>query len=403
MRTLPTLILVVSSLLRASAEEPPPQAPPELKARIEALEQLANDAPGEAAVLMLLGNAYASAGEKEKAVALLQRIAESRSGLIPPDDQDFFKLKGDPAFEKALAAARAASPGVEKATVAFRVRQPDLVPEGLACDRRTRTLFLGSLYAKKIVAIDRKGRVRDFAAGEDVGASVLGMKVHGDGLWAVTQRLGPTSETKSAVIRLDLRTGRRTATYIPEDKEAELNDLAISDAGDVFVSDSSPSGGVHRIPRDGRTIEPLLPAGGIRFANGIAITPDGATLFLANWRGIWKIDVATKAFARLEHVASISASAIDGLYLDRGALVGIQNWTHPGRVLRFTMNPTRTRLVRQEVLESGHPAREVPTTGAIAGHTFYFIANSQIGRMSRDGTSLTRAVDPETVILQLPL
>jgi hypothetical protein len=46
---------------------------------------------------------------------------------------------------------------------------------------------------------------------------------------------------------------------------------------------------------------------------------------------------------------------------------------------------------------------EIPTTGTIAGNTFYFIANSQVRRMSDDGASLKRAVDPETVILQLPL
>ena len=48
-------------------------------------------------------------------------------------------------------------------------------------------------------------------------------------------------------------------------------------------------------------------------------------------------------------------------------------------------------------------ADEEPTTGAIAGNTFYFIANSQIGRMSDDGSSLKRPVDPKTVILQLSL
>jgi len=48
-------------------------------------------------------------------------------------------------------------------------------------------------------------------------------------------------------------------------------------------------------------------------------------------------------------------------------------------------------------------ADEEPTTGAIAGNTFYFIANSQIGRMSDDGSSLKRPVDPKTVILQFSL
>jgi hypothetical protein len=67
------------------------------------------------------------------------------------------------------------------------------------------------------------------------------------------------------------------------------------------------------------------------------------------------------------------------------------------------MNPEQTRLVRQEVLESGNAALEEPTTGTIVGDTFYFIANSQLRRMSDDAASLKRPVDPETVILKLPL
>ena len=86
-----------------------------------------------------------------------------------------------------------------------------------------------------------------------------------------------------------------------------------------------------------------------------------------------------------------------------GTLIGIQNWTHPGRVMRWKMNAEQTRLLTHEVLESGNPAFEEPTTGTVAGATLYVIANSQLRRMSDDGTSLKRPVDPETVILKVPL
>lgn len=396
-------VLVLLFLVPALAQEPPAPVPPELKARIEALEKLAGESPTDMAVLMLLGNAYASAHEKDKAVAALQRIAESRCGLVPPADQEFFLLKEDPSFQRALEAARAASPIVKHATVAMRVKYPDLVPEGLAYDRGANRFLLGGLYTKKILSVDKKGRARDFAAGDAIAVPVLGMKVQGGDLWAVTSWPDETHKPRSSVLRFDRRTGALLATYVPEDKDAALNDLTVSEAGDVFVSDSGPSGAVYRILRDAKTIEPFLPPGSIRYGNGIVVTPDGRSVFLGNWRGIWRIDADTRKFARLEHDAGISASAIDGLYLHRGALVGIQNYTHPGRVVRWTMNAEQTRLVRQEVLESGNAALEEPTTGTLVGDTFYFIANSQIRRMSDDGASLKRPVDPETVILKLPL
>src|SRR5262245_28364039 len=259
--------LALILVLPVMAEEPP-QVAPELRARIEALEKLASESPTEMAVLMQLGNAYAAAGDREKAVAALQRIAESRSGLVPPADQEFFQLKEDPGFQRALEAARAASPIVKHATVAMRVKYPDLVPEGLAYDRGAGRFFMGGLYAKKILAIDKKGKARDFAVGDVIAGPVLGIKVHGSDLWAVT------SWPRSAVLRLDRRTGKMLGKYVPQDQDAALNDLTVSEAGDVYVSDSGPSGAVYRILRDARTIEPFLPAGSIRYGNGIVVTPD---------------------------------------------------------------------------------------------------------------------------------
>jgi len=404
-----SLILLLAPYLLASVvaatepkSEPKPLAP-EVRARIETLERLASESRQEAAIMMQLANAYAAAGDGEKVTALLQRIADGRSGLVPTADAEIFQLAGQPGVERALAAVRAASPIVKRATVAFRIEQPDLVPEGLAYDPGTHTLFLGGMYTKRILAIDRKKGVRTFAAGDDIAGPVLGLKVHQGELWAVTCWPDGTRKPRSSVLRFEIRTSKLLGRYVPDDQDAALNDLTVSGAGEVFVSDAGRSGALYRIVPGSKTIEPLLPPGSIRWGNGIVVTGDGKTVFLGNWRGIWRIDVASRTFARLEHDATISASAIDGLYLHRGALVGIQNWTHPGRVVRWTMSSDQKRLVRQEVLESGNAALEEPTTGTIAGDTFYFIANSQIQHMSEDGSSLKRPVDSKTVILQLSL
>jgi hypothetical protein len=71
-------------------------------------------------------------------------------------------------------------------------------------------------------------------------------------------------------------------------------------------------------------------------------------------------------------------AAIDGLYFHHNSLIAIQNGWMAHRVARFFLNPALDRVKRAEVLERGNPLFDVPTTGAVAGDTFYFIANSQL-------------------------
>ena len=47
-------------------------------------------------------------------------------------------------------------------TVAFRIADPELIPEGIAYDPATKTFFVGSTYKRKIVAVDAAGKTRDF-------------------------------------------------------------------------------------------------------------------------------------------------------------------------------------------------------------------------------------------------
>lgn len=59
------------------------------------------------------------------------------------------------------------------------------------------------------------------------------------------------------------------------------------------------------------------------------------------------------------------AAAIDGLYWHDGHLVGIQNVTTPGRVVRLTLAADGTTVTRIETLQSHHqPAFHEPTTEA---------------------------------------
>jgi sugar lactone lactonase YvrE len=48
------------------------------------------------------------------------------------------------------------------ATVAFRLDEKDLIPEGITHDSRTGRFFLSSINKEKVVAVDAAGKASDF-------------------------------------------------------------------------------------------------------------------------------------------------------------------------------------------------------------------------------------------------
>ncbi len=117
-------------------------------------------------------------------------------------------------------------------------------------------------------------------------------------------------------------------------------------------------------------------------ANGIAVSDDEKTLFVAGDFGIYRVDLGTKSVTELQKTSDVIDASIDGLYFYKRSLVGIQNGIHPGRVVRFYLDPTLTRITRSEILETYNPAFENPTTGSLDGDSLLFMANTQLHKWS---------------------
>jgi hypothetical protein len=70
-------------------------------------------------------------------------------------------------------------------------------------------------------------------------------------------------------------------------------------------------------------------------------------------------------------------SGIDGLYWTRNGLVGVQA-VGTFRVARWFLSTDGLRVIGADILEKGTSLLRSPTTGAIRGNRFYFIANTGI-------------------------
>ncbi len=275
------------------------------------------------------------------------------------------------------------------------IAEPDLIPEGIAFDPETRTLFVSSVRKRKIVAISPEGKARDFVgSGRDGLWSVLGMKVDparrtllacsavdGPGMLHYTAAdLG-----KSAVYEFDLATGKTLQVFRAPPGRHLFNDLVFTRAGVVYVTDSA-EGSVWRIERGSGKVERFARAGKFVYPNGIELDPEEKVLFVADARTIRAIDLAGGPRWELAHPPGIRLGEADGLYFDHGALIAIQNGKPPVRIVRLSLSSRYDRVTGEMALASGDPRFPEPTTGAIAGDVLYFVGDSQLRAIGKDGS-----------------
>lgn len=368
---------------------------------------------GHPSLLFLLARAYSLAGRKADAVALLERMAGMGLRVDAAANADFKSLSDSQEFKLAVAKLNANSAPFIGGTTAFTLAEKDLLPEGIAYDPVGKKFYLGSMHKAKIVAVDMKGDVRNFTAeGQDGLTGVVGLRVDAKRriLWVNTAVLPEMRGFKkennglSAVHKYDLDTGKLIKRYALDNKPAPhlLNDMAIASNGDLFITDSATAE-IHVIRAGDDRLEPFLKLDRYLYPNGIALSDDEKLLFVADFAGINVVDVEKRTRSRLAHPETITLSGVDGLYFYRDSLVAVQNVHEPARIIRFYLSAARDRVTRAEVIESSHPAHDIPTTGAIAEGSFYYIANSQMRSLDSSGAIFPLDKLKPIVILKVPL
>ena len=376
-------------------------------------ERLISLMPRSIGARVAAARALAKDGRPLEALERLAAVVDF-GARFDPRDEAWSSLREQERFRRLESRMRSRTAPLVRSTVAFRLAK-DLIPENVAYDPRSASFFVGSMYKAKIIRVGMDGAVSDFVPSRRDGLlGVLGMKVDPvrRELWAAVGNFGetppmefedPASLGKGGLFCFNVDTGALIRTWWSpgtEDKPVLFNDLVITPAGDVYVT--AGLRGIWRLRRGAEAVEPFIEPPG-SFFNGIAIAPDGKTLFAAShFEGVMKIDVASKKTSLLELPAGVTLGGIDGLYVHDGSLVAIQNGTDPIRVIRAWLNPEMTRVTRFAVLEQEHPETDIPLTGTIVGDDLYYIGRSQLRAF--DG----RAIWPderlkESTILKLPL
>lgn len=307
---------------------------------------------------------------------------------------------------------------INNSTIAFTLAEKDLLPESIAYDPYQEAFYVSSTRKGKVVKIDTDGNQLDFISSKKHGLwMTIGMKVDaqrrilwvcssgGDNLINYTLK-DDTDGRPAGIFKFDLNTGDliQKFTYKKKGEVHFINDLAINEQnGDVYFTHMFSDHAIYKIPWNGRP-ELILHSAAIPYPNGIALTDNRRSLFVAHDNGISKIDLASKKITELSIPVGSDISkkaSIDGLYYYQWKLIGV----HPGTstVSRMDLNTAGDGLSKVEVLEQHHPMMMNPTTGVLVGNELYYIANAQFGSFNEDGTLWPMEKLYEPVILKVTI
>jgi hypothetical protein len=311
---------------------------------------------------------------------LREYVAMGQATDLPRAATEFEGLARDERFRSIAAGMKANEIPISGTTTAFTLHDTALLAEDIDYDARTKRFYITSVREKEIVSHDAAGGESTFARSPD-GWPMVAVKVDSvrGVLWATEAamqglRFAPKAAWgKSALLCYRLKDGillRR----IDGPPSSDLGDMLLTKRGEPIVSDGD-GGGVYRISSAGSALV-RIDAGDFISPQTPAAYPDARHIFVPDYvRGIGVLDIETKKVRWLSGGGRFALEGIDGMYFERERLIAVQNGTSPERVVAFTLNPSRTRIVAERIIARSAATLD-PTHAVAIGGFLYYISNS---------------------------
>jgi DNA-binding beta-propeller fold protein YncE len=374
----------------------------EVREQIASVEKLLPQLVDRGAALYFLSASKQHLGETLEAFELLKKCLALHEGFDPAGSPNLRVLKGSKEFDDLVESVHRDFPVVGQARLAFVTDEKDLVPEGLAYDARQDVYYLSSLHRRKIVKITAAGRVSDFVpSGRDHLLPVLGIRPDPkDGtVWANSW----SEDVGRAELLHFAASGKLLGRYALEDAlKHGFNDLVVRKDGEVLLTDSV-NNQVFRFNPVAHTFARLPVHRLLSAPNGIALADDDRQLYVADDFGVVRVDLDDGVSKDLRPGSRSTLAGIDGLYWHKGSLIAVQNGIGSPRIAAFRLSKDGSRVTQTTVLENRTSFTYTPTTGAIHGNNFYFIANSQIDNLNGDRImDVTKLAAVRIAVVPLP-
>ncbi len=361
-------------------------------AYLDACKVIYNFAPSYPDMRLLYAGALMANGKEKEAFDELKVIAKYNTPLIYQrlSTNYLSEFKNLDGYDSLVSLSKQNISPVSNSSLAYTLSEKGIIPEGVAYDKITKTLFISSIYKRKIIAIDSTGKISDFIpSGFEGIQGVIGMEVDPERrhLWACSawtrmKKPADKMDQYSGIYKFDLETGELIRKYLlPDTVDRLINDVTIHSNGTAFITESL-KGKVYMIQPENDSLELFIDSDHYYYANGIALSDNEKNLFVAHFSGIDKINLNNMEVTRVKTPHNVTLSAIDGLAFYNNSFIAHQS--NLGGVFQYYLNEHHDSITSSRIIESDNPYFEIPTTGEIAGDEYYYIANAQLRRFDEN-------------------
>lgn len=315
-------------------------------------------------------------GDTEAALALTQTIADRGLAMEISGHAALDALAAKDEFTTIAAKMEQNKTPKGSPDVMYESANSGLLPEAYAVDGKT--TYVGSVRTGQIMRAEKDGPLEGIAFAQ---GGVFDIEVRGKTLWAAVnnqlayENADPENKFAS-LMQFDLKSGAPRREVGVGDEDAIIGDIEVSKNSDVYASDSiTPR--IFKLEKDGD--EAAVLSNDSRFVNlqGIALDEKNNRLFIADYlAGLFVADIDTGDVTAIANTADAHLGGIDGLYLYKGELIGIQNGTTPRRIVRIGLSEDASEAISLTVLAQNLENWNEPTHGVVVKDRFDYIATS---------------------------
>lgn len=274
------------------------------------------------------------------------------------------------------------------------------VTEGFTYAPDSNQVFVSGVRTGTISVLSPQG-ARDLITFRP-GVAAYGLGLRDGKLWATTAATRQTASfdakkpVSSKVVVVDPASGQVVKSFADAKQTRRFGHMLLG-KDDLYVTDGE-HGEVLRLTGYAGELEALVPEGYLDTPDALAENEAATTLVVADFvSGLYRIDLATGAMARLAPPADGSLLGISFLARHGNDLIAIQTGFKPNRILRLRLSDDWTKLTSSEVLLRSPKELAQPTQGAVTDDRFVFIARSQWDNLDDHGQPIRPQADPAVI------
>lgn len=279
--------------------------------------------------------------------------------------------------------------GIDRGPVA-EVPAEYRIVEGIAYDRATDRLFVGTVVDGRLVYLHR-GAWHEVPVGFP-RSGLFGMAVDPRRrlLWIATGMVDESAvraDPLSGLIAVDLDRLAVVERVKAAGEPGVPGDVTAGHDGTVYMSDSK-SGAVQMLRPDEDEMRVLVPPGRFKSPQGVALSRDQRSLYVADYgTGLWIVRLSDGRVTPVAVARPMMLDGIDGLLrLPRdNALIAVQNGTSPRRVIKLYLSPDGGRITQLEIREIVPAAAGDPSLVTIRDGQLWLVGDGQWERYGPGG------------------